>query len=143
MSEQPPVYGKKRSRIEVVPVIGTDNVAVRMPRERWQELAMFDEVLEALINTVNQACQVKVEDGKWIMDHMALSTYEDALFLLERMGYAREIGHRQYELFWVKQDERMTRGRDEGRADGDQGGGGVPPAHGGGMAQEGAKRCAS
>ena len=64
---------------------------------------MIDELREALIDCVNQACQVRVDGDKTIVDHEYLGTYESALDLLERMGYAKHIGGREYELYWVKQ----------------------------------------
>ena len=66
------------------------------------------EVLECLVDVINQACQAKVEDDKYYLDTMALSAYEDALYLLEKMGIVKEVKGRQYLMLWEELEKYKT-----------------------------------
>lgn len=83
------------------------------------KLAMFreleaerDELLYALLDVVNQACQEAFEDGKCFVHHNYLSAYEDAIALLEQLGYAKRVPgqFKRWELVWpeVKNDDRIS-----------------------------------
>ena len=58
------------------------------------------EVVEALMDMVNQHCQ-DPRDPDVVLDG-ALSSNEDALFLLVEMGYAKDLGRGRYRLLWEK-----------------------------------------
>lgn len=50
-----------------------------------------EDIILALIDTVNQACQVSYEDKKIYCSHMCLSAYEDAFSILEIEGYMKQV----------------------------------------------------
>lgn len=79
------------------------------------KLAMFreleaerDELLNALLDVVNQACQVEYIDGKCLVHHDYLSAYEDAIVLLERLGHAKRVPgqFKRWELVWPEGKQR-------------------------------------
>ena len=72
------------------------------------------ELIEALIDCVNQACQESYTPGCVIVDHGCISSYKDALWLLEKLGYARDIGRRRYELYWEPQGTGEVRSARKG-----------------------------
>jgi len=48
-------------------------------------------LLNALLDVLNQSCQVNVMSQKFYWSHHCLSAYEDAFNLLERYGYLKRI----------------------------------------------------
>lgn len=58
------------------------------------------EILECLVDVINQACQCKVENDKFYIDHMCLSSYEGAFELLERFGIVKKSMGRRFWLDW-------------------------------------------
>lgn len=64
------------------------------------EKETLKKLLEVFLDVVNQSCQVRVEDGKCIVTHDFISSYEDAIYLLEDLGLAEDIGAEEYRLNW-------------------------------------------
>ena len=63
------------------------------------------ELLEALLEVVNQSCQVGYDHEKKIavVDPMGSATYEGAIELLERLGYATALGKCRWQLVWPRE----------------------------------------
>jgi len=62
------------------------------------------EILLSLIDMTNQHCQVEFKEDGAILDTMALSSNEDACFLLAELGLAKEINGRKYKLLDTKEN---------------------------------------
>ena len=62
------------------------------------------DVIECLIDVVNKACQVKCIGKRVFLSHKESLCYENALLLLEELGYVKLITKGEnkslYELTW-------------------------------------------
>lgn len=114
------IYGDNRDNSGITPpeTITTTNtdpnaptMYVHIENPLAAELAKVrrerDELLEALLDCVNQACQVGYDRATeaCYVEHRFLSTYEDALDLLEKLGHARDMGKTRYLLIWPEKGE--------------------------------------
>ena len=67
------------------------------------------QLLESVLDVVNQACQVEYAHGekgmagKCIVNPLATGAYEDAIDMLQELGYAKPLGNDRWELVWPEQ----------------------------------------
>lgn len=75
---------------------------VAMARRTLAAEAENLELTGALLDVINQTCQVRFVDGRCIVDPLHSSAYIGALELLERLGIVKKVHgwKRRWELMW-------------------------------------------
>ena len=86
---------------------GETNRKADVERQLTKTAQERDECLNALLDVVNQSCQVDYRDGQCAVHHGGVGAYEDAIGLLVTLGCALLTPDGNWVLVWPK--DRVAR----------------------------------